>query len=96
MYHHADSTLEEVREIVDGYGYRFPVAVDRGAKTRRLWCLGRDDYGYTSATFLLDRDGVIRYIHPGGRYVKGDAEYVAVETAIEELLAEAPLEPADI
>ncbi len=87
MYHHADSTLEEVREIVDGYGFRFPVAVDRGARTRRLWCQGRYDYGYTSATFLLDRQGVIRYIHPGGRYLKGDADYQMLELQIEEWLA---------
>lgn len=90
MFHHADSTLEEIQEIVAEYGYRFPVAVDRGAKTRRLWCLGRDDYGYTSVTFLLDRDGVIRYIHPGGRYVKGDADYRTLKSNIEQLLDEAP------
>ena len=89
MYHHGDSTLEEVRDIVDGYGFRFPVAVDRGARTRRLWCLGRYDYGYTSVTFLLDRQGVIRHIHPGGRYLKGDADYQALEWEIERLLAEA-------
>ena len=86
MYHQSDDTLEEVRKIVEGYGYRFPVGIDRGVKTRRLWCLGRDDYGYTSATFLLDRDGVIRYIHPGGRYLKGDADYQMLESQIEHWL----------
>lgn len=87
MFHHSDPTLEEVRDIIAGYGYRFPVAVDRGARTRRLWCQGRYDYGYTSATFLLDRQGVIRYIHPGGRYLKGDADYQMLESQIEHWLA---------
>jgi peroxiredoxin len=87
MYHHSDPTLEEVQEIVAGYGFRFPVAIDRGARTRRLWCHGRSDYGYTSATFLLDRQGVIRHIHPGGRYLKGDADYQMLETQIEQWLA---------
>ena len=87
MYFHADSTLEEVRGIVDGYGFRFPVGIDRGARTRRLWCQGRYDYHYTSATFLLDRQGVVRYIHPGGRYVKGDADYQMLESQIEQWLA---------
>lgn len=87
MYHHSDDTLEEVRKIVGGYGYRFPIGIDRGAKTRRLWCLGRHDYGYTSATFLLDRHGAIRYIHPGGRYVKGDADFQMLEAQIEQWLA---------
>lgn len=87
MYFHSDDTLEEVRKIVDEYGYRFPVGIDRGAKTRRRWCLGRYDYGYTSATFLLDRDGVIRYIHPGGQYVKDDADYQMLESQIEHWLA---------
>lgn len=57
MHHHSDDTLEAVREVVAGYGFRFPVGIDRGAKTRRLWCLGRDDHNYTSVTFLLDREG---------------------------------------
>jgi peroxiredoxin len=94
MYHHADDTLEEVRKTVNGYGYRFPVGIDRGARTRRLWCLGRYDYGYTSVSFLLDRQGVIRHIHPGGRYVKGDADYHELEWQIEQLLAELPLDGA--
>ena len=87
MYLHSDATLEEVRGIADGYGYHFPIVIDRGAKTRRLWCLGRYDYGYTIATFLLDREGVIRHIHPGGRYVKGDDEYRMMKSHIEHWLA---------
>jgi hypothetical protein len=41
-------------------------------------------------SFLLDREGRIRHIHPGGQYVKGDADYDAMKRKIEELLAERP------
>jgi hypothetical protein len=33
---------------------------------------------------------VIRYIHPGGKYARGDREYDEVKAAIEKLLAEPP------
>lgn len=88
MYFHNERTVEDVQQIVREYGYHFPVAIDRSARTKRLWCLGRYDHGYTSATFLLDRGGKIRYIHPGGRYVEGDAEYAVIESMIEQLLFE--------
>ena len=43
-------------------------------------------------TFLIDRDGIIRYIHPGGQYVKGDNDYTMLKSRIEELLTEKPEE----
>ncbi|MDA2929744.1 hypothetical protein MYX84_07325 [Acidobacteria bacterium AH-259-O06] len=36
--------------------------------------------------FFIDRQGVIRYIHPGGQYVKGDPDYKTLVKKIEELL----------
>lgn len=39
-----------------------------------------------SVIFLIDQNGIIRHIHPGGHYVKGDEEYAAMQSAIEELL----------
>ncbi len=88
MFFHADDTVEQVRDIVAGYGYQFPVGIDRGARTRRLWSLGRYDYGFTSVTFLLDRQGIIRHIHHGGRYVKGDADYRMLQWEIERCLGD--------
>ena len=46
------------------------------------------DTGWTSVTFLLDRRGVIRHVHPGGAYVEGDAAHAEMTAAIERLLAE--------
>ena len=91
MFHNSDgATLEDVRAAIEAHGFQFPVAVDRKTRTRLRWCGGRDDYGFTSVSFLLDRQGVIRYIHPGGQYVKGDGTYELVEFEIERLLAEPP------
>jgi hypothetical protein len=36
----------------------------------------------------MDKRGVIRHIHPGGEYVKGDKDYAAMKTKIDELLTE--------
>ncbi len=91
MFHNSDSaTIADVRGYLETYKYRFPVAIDRKVATRLAWSGGWDDYGLTSATFLLDRDGAIRYIHKGGRYVKGDSTYRTLEWEIERLLPEEP------
>jgi peroxiredoxin len=91
MFHNSDTAMAaEVRGHLDTYKYRFPVAIDRKAAARLAWSGGRDDYGFTSASFLLDREGSIRYIHEGGRYVKGDATYLTLESEIERLLSEVP------
>ncbi|HVA49194.1 MAG TPA: redoxin domain-containing protein [Pirellulales bacterium] len=90
MFHNSERPLDEVREIVKQYGYAFPVAIDRETVTRRQWTLGGDDCGYSdpyrSVTFLLDRRGFVRHVHRVGRYVKGDADYEQMRSAIERLL----------
>jgi hypothetical protein len=39
-------------------------------------------------TFLLDKKGVVRHVHPGGQYVEGDAAYEKLTSMIEQLLNE--------
>ncbi len=39
-------------------------------------------------TFLLDKQGVVRQVHPGGSYVEGDPAYANMQATIERLLAE--------
>jgi hypothetical protein len=39
-------------------------------------------------TILLDRHGIVRHVHPGGAFFKGEAGYDALERKIEALLAE--------
>lgn len=88
------TSVEDVRKTVDAYRFRFPVAVDDGWKAlRRLW-LDRSDSGWTSASLLIDRAGVVRHVHPGGVFAKDSADpqarrdYDEMRAAVERLLDE--------
>jgi peroxiredoxin len=90
LYHQkAESPLTHahVEEQARKLGFTFPVAVDPNWETLKRWWLARNDRRWTSVTFLLDREGVIRHIHPGGAYYKGEPGYAALEKAIEDALA---------
>jgi len=89
------TSAEDVRRTVAAYGFRFPVAIDDEWKAlRRLW-LDRSDSGWTSASLLIDRGGVVRHVHPGGAFAKDASDpqarrdYDEMRAAVERLLAEA-------
>jgi len=91
LYHHKSSRPlrdGDVERYAGILGFEFPIALDPGWKTLRRWWLDRTDGSFTSVSFLLDRNGVVRAIHPGGQYVEGDGDYEAMHGMIEELLAE--------
>ncbi len=91
FYHHKSSApldLDQVKHSADRLGFRFPVAVDAGWKTLRNWWLSKGRRDWTSVTFLIDRKGVIRFIHPGGQYVRGDRDYARIQQKIKESLGE--------
>ncbi len=93
LYHHkAPSPLDpaQVADWAKEYGFTFPVGIDAGWRTLRRWWLDRpgNDAAWTSVSFLIDRKGIIRHIHPGGQYVKGDDDYAAMEAAIKKWTAE--------
>ena len=91
LYHHkADTPLDpaRVKRSAERLGFRFPVAIDPKWKTLRRWWLNKGERRWTSVSFLIDRKGVIRHVHPGGQYVKGDKAYQALKAKIEELLKE--------
>jgi peroxiredoxin len=92
FYHHKSSDplkQDDVSHAVKKMGFQFPVAIDAGNwPTLRRWWLDNHKRSWTSVSFLIDRKGVIRHIHPGGKYVKGDKAYVAMKAKIEELLKE--------
>lgn len=96
VYHHKSAEpfdMEKVKQRTARYGLQFPVAVDDDWQTLKRWWLDHDDRAWTSVSFLLDRTGKIRFIHPGGQYEKGDADYERLKKKIEELIAE-PVAPA--
>lgn len=95
MYHHKEDTPFEpsvYEETAKKYGFTFPVAFDPEWQTLESWM--RDAHGnavstgYTSVTFVIDKKGVVRHVHPGGQYVQGDAAYAELRAVIERLLAE--------
>lgn len=88
-------TTEEVRAAVEAYGFRFPVAVDDSwAALRRLWLDRVPDATFTSASLLIDKRGIVRYVHPGGMYgkdapdPKARRDYEELRAAILRLLAD--------
>jgi thiol-disulfide isomerase/thioredoxin len=94
------TSVETVRREVEGYGFRFPVAVDDDwTSLRRLWLDRVPAADFTSASLLIDQEGVVRHVHPGGLYAM-DAEdprarrgYEELRTAILRLLAKEGAEP---
>lgn len=84
----------EVREIAGDYGFEFPVAVDDDwGALRALWLDRVPGASYTSASLLIDRDGILRHVQEGGVYAEDapDArsreDFRALRSAIERLVA---------
>lgn len=91
FYHHKSLgplDKEKVKQYTQDFRFKFPIAIDHDWKTLKDWWLEGNPRGWTSVSFLIDRLGVIRYIHPGGEYVKGDEDHLALKTMIEKLLEE--------
>jgi thiol-disulfide isomerase/thioredoxin len=91
MYHHKDPAPlapGQYEGLAKTYGFGFPVALDTNWKTLKTWWLDVPTRSFTSVSFLIDRQSRVRGIHPGGRYVQGDADYEAMKRGIEVLLAE--------
>lgn len=90
IYHHkSDEPLEpaQVRALAERFHFRFPVAIDHDWKTLRAWWLD-DHEGWTSVTFLIDRRGVVRYVHTGGSFAPGSDDAAQMRRWIDALLAE--------
>ncbi len=90
MYHHKRPDpldLGKVRAWIRDYGFKFPVAIDRDWRTLKRWWLAAGKRDFTSVSFLVDRGGFIRRIHPGGTLAPGSTDFVAMRSTIEELLA---------
>lgn len=91
FYHHKSSEPldpKEVQRHIERFGFKFPVAIDYDWETLKNWWLDKRPRAWTSVSFLIDKKGVIRHIHPGGQYVKGDRDYAMFQAKIGELLRE--------
>jgi peroxiredoxin len=91
MYHHKEEAPLKPGEyagFAKSFGFEFPVARDPDWTTLKAWWLSGHDRDFTSVSFLLDRQGRVRGIHPGGRYAPGEPAYESMRRGIEKLLAE--------
>jgi glutathione peroxidase-family protein len=84
-----------VRKTARALGFRGPLAVDETWSTLDRWWLdGHDDRNWTSVSFLIDRNGIVRWAHGGGEYhpstdprhASCDASYAELEHTLRRLL----------
>ena len=73
------------KEAAKAIGMPGAVGVDRDWKVLERWKAGKS-YAFTSLTFLVDRKGRVRYVHPGGAITAEEGDDLG--RRIEALLAE--------
>ena len=83
-----------VLKAAKGLGFEFPVAQDRDWKVINAYWLGGARRSYTSSSILIDKKGIIRFVHDGGEFYSSednpdaDLAYKTIDAKIRELLAE--------
>ena len=92
----SEMDLEPVERLARALGFQFPVGLDSRWETTNLYWMDRADVDMSAVTFLIDRNGVIRYIQPDGRYEMQSQnrawrrEFEKLEKEIQSLLKEEP------
>ncbi len=81
-----DGNLQRVREGARRLGFTFPIALDTDWSALRRWWFDSGTRDWTSVSFLVDKRGMIRYIHPGGTIEEQD--FREIEQMIQRLLAQ--------
>ncbi len=86
-----------VAALAHRLGFRGPVAADPQWSTlERYWLAGHPERNWTSVSFLIDREGKIRWLHGGGEYHPStdprhhrcNAQYRELEKALATALSE--------
>lgn len=84
--------IEVVHDAANKLGFNFPVAQDVEWKTINSFWLGKVKRTYTSATFLIDKNGQICWLHDGGTLrMSGpdSAPFVSLKEKIASILSSA-------
>ena len=93
----------QILAVAKKLGFTGPIALDGEWSTlERYWLGGHPERGWTSVSFLIDREGVIRWLHGGGEYHPSsdprhatcDLEYRGLEQALRAALDEPATMPA--
>lgn len=78
-------TQAGIRELGQGMGMEFPMALDPQWRTLKAWWLDRaGDASYTSVSFVIDKAGKVAFIHPGGTITARDI--LELEKEVKKLL----------
>ena len=93
---------ESILKTAKRLGYQGPIAVDEDWSALQKAYLSTGERSATSVTFLVDRDGVIRFLHPGPQFFASDdpkhaqanRDHQLLEKAIEVVLEEEAGRPA--
>jgi peroxiredoxin len=89
--------FDDVRAYVSRYGFKFPVAIDADwSALRALWLDRVPGAEFTSASLLIDRQGILRHVQKGGIYApdadvkrrQAAKDYKKMRDAIVALLAQ--------
>lgn len=91
--------VQRVERMVEAREFTFPIGIDWDWRNGTLkdWWLTGPDRPFTSVTFILDKSGVIQFIHPGMEYHEdnGSGQHAIcandmgrIRAAIERLIAE--------
>lgn len=91
-----DWSVERMRVATRQKGFAFPVALDGDWTALNRWWPDLEKRGWTSVSFVVDKRGIIRYVHPGGEFhesrdanhARCDRDYKDIESTIERLLNE--------
>jgi peroxiredoxin len=75
-----DWSMAKFEEATKEKNFNFPVALDADWSALKRWWLNQDR-DFTSVSFLVDRGGVIRYVHPGGEFHEGNQGGTATHEA---------------
>ena len=74
-----------VKKAADFLGFDFPIAQDLNWSTINSYWMGYKKRTFTSSSILIDKNGIIRFVHDGGNYFRSetDAEANAAFEAME-------------
>jgi peroxiredoxin len=96
--HHPKSASVRDQAVVEQAakrnGFAFPIAIDNNWQTiNSLWLRGKK-HPFTSASLLIDRNGISRWVHPGGELLldggsdgKSETAFASLEHEVQQLLA---------
>jgi len=69
-----DWSMARARAASERLGFAFPVGLDADWTALRRWWPDTEKRGWTSVSFVIDKNGIIRFVHPGGEFHEAGAD----------------------